>query len=74
MMLLWGAIGLIVLILMGVDMVNNTQSYRNIGLRFGDGCRSLYFWPGRLVVASRYTGRHRRHDPVSAFDRHWRWS
>ncbi len=69
---LWGAV--LITILIGVDVVKNPQSYRNIGLRFGDGCRHLWFWPGRLSDAHRYTGRHRKHDAVSAFDRHWKWS
>lgn len=67
----WMSMGIIVSSLIGVDVAKNPQSYRNVGLRIGDGCRHLWFWPGRLGDAHAYYGRHRRNDPVPSFMRHW---
>jgi hypothetical protein len=71
MIWLWVVIGFIVSVLIGVDVAKNPQSYRNLGLRLSDGCRSLWFWPGRLNDTLGYHGRHRRNDPLPDFM--WCW-
>lgn len=59
-------------VLLGVDMKKNPQSWRNIPLRFGDVCRSLYFWPGRLRDAHRYRPLHsHRNRSLPAFMATW---
>lgn len=58
-------------ILVGVDMVKNPQSYRNIMLRLRDGFWHCYFYPGRLAYAYVYTPRHSRSKPVPDFMSHW---
>lgn len=70
-MMLWAGFGIVSAALIGVDVRKNPQSYRNIGLRFGDGCRNLWFWPARLSSAHGYVGRHRFGDPIPDFMRHW---
>jgi hypothetical protein len=67
----WGVISVIVSLLIGVDVVKNPQSYRNIGLRFGDSCRHLWFWPRRLIDAYLYEPIHRKGHPVPEFMRGW---
>lgn len=69
--MIWLIGSVIITSLIGVDVAKNPQSYRNIGLRFGDGCRHLWFWPGRLAGAREYHGRHRRHDPLPSFMHSW---
>lgn len=70
-MIFWAGISAVATVLIGVDVTKNPQSYRNIGLRFGDGCRSLWFWPTRLSDAREYHGRHRLRDPLPEFMRCW---
>ena len=65
------AFAVVLAILTGVDMAKNPQSYRNIPLRFGDACRSLYFWPSRLAGAYMYMPRHSTSDPLPEFMRSW---
>lgn len=62
-------------VLIGADVRKNPQSYRDVPLRIGDICRSLWFWPGNLVAAhtSQYKPRHRKKDlAVPDFMRSWR--
>lgn len=68
--LLWGLAAFFSILLV-VDMVKNPQSWRNIPLRFGDSCRSLYFWPGRLGDAYRYTARHSKSKPIPDYMSSW---
>jgi hypothetical protein len=71
----WVIVGAFASVLIGVDVRKNPQSYRNVPLRFGDTCRSLWFWPGNLVAAhaSTYKPKHRKKDlAVPDYMRSWR--
>lgn len=77
-MMFWVIIGIAVTVMMSVDITVNRQSYRDLGLRIGDACRSLWFWPTRFVgwlkrlaYAHEYHGHHRKNDPMPPFMRHW---
>lgn len=58
-------------ILIGVDMIKNPQSYRNIALRLRDSYWQCYFYPGRVLHAYAHTPRHSRSKPLPDFMRHW---
>lgn len=73
--MVWIVVGTLTTALIGVDVRKNPDSYRNVSLRFGDGCRSLWFWPGMLVAAhtSPHKPKHRKKDlEVPDFMRSWR--
>jgi hypothetical protein len=71
MSIFWTAIGAIVSVTMGADVVRNPQSYRDVWLRIKDGLAPRESWPKRLVNAHMYPARHRLGDPLPSFMRSW---
>lgn len=71
----WVVLSFVLMVLVAVDVHQHTDSYREIGLLFGDTCRAIWFWrPASLLAAYRssYRPRHAVKDlSIPEFMRSW---